>query len=651
MADDQNTATLRSQLRAYLVTKGLDPAKPFTCLNPEHDDSNPSMSFYAKKNFVRCFSCRATYSIFDLIGLDHGLTDFNAQKAKAAELFPTGLISKHPTHTPARAGEPDPQGGSIPTSRMETFLTLLPQKPGSEPESEPEIDQTANYTKWHTADAVKHWATRGINPETVKRFNLGLDPARFGLVIPCTSTFYVCRCLNPDARSRYDYPWKAKVQLFNQAALDQTERPVWITEGAIDALSLIQSGAQAVALNSAVNVNHLLEAIRTRSKLPTLILCLDDDEAGQKFTDKLAAELRAQNRAFFATQIPKPYKDSNQMLQGDPDTFLAFIRETDAQTPGKIREEMEFQQEEREKQREEMDQTSFSHHLTAYIQKSIPKVVVPTGFRNLDRVLNGGLHEGLGILGAMSSLGKTTFALQIANQAAASGQSVVFFSLEMSIDELLQKTLSLLSRKNLTQDDVQDIAADRVGIDDPRLARYAKACNNLFVYGKNLHVIEEARTVPAMSAEVFKVKAMTGTSPLVIVDYLQAIQPDPSDTLKEKRHNLDFNLTELKRLSKAQRVPVLVISSLNRESYGQDITQAAFKESGGIEYSSDLLLGLQFSSVDPTAPRGPAYDHDTELAAEPRKVQLKVMKNRTGRPGRRVNFNYDAAFNVFEEIG
>jgi replicative DNA helicase len=647
MADYPNTKTLRSQLRAYLETKGIDPAKTFRCLNPGHEDAHPSMSFYGKKHFVRCFSCGATYSIFDLIGIDYGLTDFNAQKTKAAELFPTGLVSGHPTPTPARADNSDPQGAANPMLRIENFLTMAAQKPEPEP---PEIDQTANYGKWHTPDAVKYWAARGITPETVDRFNLGFDPARNALVIPCTSAFYVCRRTQEDGGPRYLNQAGVKVQLFNQAALDQTKKPVWVTEGAIDALSLLQSGAQAVALNSAVNVNHLLEAIRTRSKLPTLILCLDDDEAGQKFTDKLSAELRAQNAAFFATKIPKPYKDPNQMLQSDVGAFLGFIREIDTQTPDKVREEVEFQQEEREKQREEIDQTSFFHHLTAYVRKQIPKVVIPTGFTNLDRVLNGGLHEGLGILGAMSSLGKTTFALQIANQAAASGQPVVFFSLEMSIDELLPKTISLLSGKKLTQDDVQDIAADRVGLDDPRLSCYPPACDLLFNYGKNLHVIEEARTVPAMSAEVFKVKAITGKAPLVIVDYLQAIQPDPSDTLKEKRHNLDFNLTELKRLSKTQHVPVLVISSLNRDSYGQDITQAAFKESGGIEYSSDLLLGLQFSSADPNVKNG-AYDHDKELAAEPRKVQIKVMKNRSGRPGRRVNFLYEAAFNVFEEVG
>jgi replicative DNA helicase len=89
---------------------------------------------------------------------------------------------------------------------------------------------------------------------------------------------------------------------------------------------------------------------------------------------------------------------------------------------------------------------------------------------------------------------------------------------------------------------------------------------------------------------------------------------------------------------------------LNRGNYETDISQAAFKESGGIEYSSDLLLGLQFQALDP-AIKKQAFDHDAEMAANPREVQLKIIKQRDGIAGARVNFKYHAAYNVFEEAG
>lgn len=70
---------------------------------------------------------------------------------------------------------------------------------------------------------------------------------------------------------------------------------------------------------------------------------------------------------------------------------------------------------------------------------------ISTGFENLDKLLDGGLYPGLYVIGANSSLGKTTLVLQIADSIAKSGQGVLIFSLEMSRFELIAKTLSRMS--------------------------------------------------------------------------------------------------------------------------------------------------------------------------------------------------------------
>ncbi|MBO6259126.1 MAG: toprim domain-containing protein [Succinivibrio sp.] len=78
---------LRSKLADYLRNKGINPASKFSCLNPDHLDRMPSMS-YSEQNFtVRCFSCNAEYDIFKLIGIDYGLRDFASQFKKAHEMF------------------------------------------------------------------------------------------------------------------------------------------------------------------------------------------------------------------------------------------------------------------------------------------------------------------------------------------------------------------------------------------------------------------------------------------------------------------------------------------------------------------------------------------------------------------------------------
>lgn len=64
---------------------------------------------------------------------------------------------------------------------------------------------------------------------------------------------------------------------------------------------------------------------------------------------------------------------------------------------------------------------------------------IPTGYERLDKRLDGGLYSGLYVMGALSSLGKTTLALQIADSIAKAGTDVFFYSLEMAAEEITAK--------------------------------------------------------------------------------------------------------------------------------------------------------------------------------------------------------------------
>ena len=91
------------------------------------------------------------------------------------------------------------------------------------------------------------------------------------------------------------------------------------------------------------------------------------------------------------------------------------------------------------------------------LRESRSAPAIPTGFPGLDRLLDGGLYPGLYILGAITSLGKTTFTLQLCDQIAAAGHDVLFYSLEMARQELTAKSISrityeLTRRKGLSQD-------------------------------------------------------------------------------------------------------------------------------------------------------------------------------------------------------
>jgi len=133
----------------------------------------------------------------------------------------------------------------------------------------------------------------------------------------------------------------------------------------------------------------------------------------------------------------------------------------------------------------------------------------------------------------------------------------------------------------------------------------------------------------------------------------------PYNVRATDKQNTDDNMRELKRLSRDYAIPVIGISSFNRSNYTHPVNMAAFKESGAVEYSSDVLIGLQYKGMD--------YEQDEKesdrqkrirellkeqisiaKSGEPQSIQVKVLKNRNGSKGSTV-INFYPKFNLFEE--
>jgi replicative DNA helicase len=135
---------------------------------------------------------------------------------------------------------------------------------------------------------------------------------------------------------------------------------------------------------------------------------------------------------------------------------------------------------------------------------------------------------------------------------------------------------------------------------------------------------------------------VTGNKPVIVIDYLQILAPqEPRGSDKQ---NTDKTVFELKRLSRDFKIPIIPISSLNRENYTTAINMSAFKESGAVEYSSDVLLGLQLMGAGKDG-----FDVNVEKKKDPRQIELKILKNRNGATGDSVYFNYYPKFNYFKE--
>ena len=270
------------------------------------------------------------------------------------------------------------------------------------------------------------------------------------------------------------------------------------------------------------------------------------------------------------------------------------------------------------------------------ISESVNTEVIPTGFEVLDNMLDGGLYEGLYGIGAISSLGKTTFALQMADQIASQGHEVLVFSLEMSRNELIAKSISrnTFRRVNQSGGNIQHAKTTRGIMSCKKYSSYCQAekelirasINDYEKIAGNIFIREGIGDVTAETiAEQVREHIESGhRPPVVIVDYLQILSPK-NEKWTDKQ-NTDSAVLTFKRLSRDYKIPVIVISSFNRENYSVRVSMQAFKESGAIEYSTDVLIGLQLKGVG-----NKNFDIDQAKSKNPREVEAYSRTATAGR--------------------
>lgn len=357
-------------------------------------------------------------------------------------------------------------------------------------------------------------------------------------------------------------------------------------------------------------------------------------------------------------------KQSGRIYDGHPEAeqeFAEFINTPESHTEST----QELTQDEIDEYKSKSAQ-AVNEALRDDIKYNRQEPPTPTGFKVLDNVLDGGLYGGLYIVGAMSSLGKTTFVQQVTDQVAQQGKDVLFFSLEMDKKELVSKSISRethLHTRMFGYD--ESLAKTARGIsdssryyrDDERgIKGYTQQEKDIMQeafrrhneYARHLYIVEGVGDVTAkrIRERVKLHEKATGNTPIVIVDYLQLIAP--SDPRATDKQNTDRAVLELKKMTRDHNTPVFAISSLNRDSYNAPTTMSSFKESGAIEYSSDVLIALDFKEM---VVDSKSCDVNFEKKKTPRNVTLTILKNRSGRTGDRVDYNFYPAYNMFEEVG
>lgn len=666
MDRDRNSERLKEYLENYLLKKGLDLRHNFPCLNPEHADSNtPSMAYWKGHNKVRCFGqCDRTFDLFDIIGFDYGISDFLEQLEIAERLYGKGENL---------------------TSANENKRKSKAQK-----EAAPPPDFSALYPVYHAQlGKTTYFTERGLGPEIQECFSLGYDEAAKAVVIPISSRYYITRKTKEKAYRNY-----GSVEPLNLAALYQAD-PVFITESAIDALSVLELGFQAIALNGTPHQKPLLDPLANYSqkistpgaKPPLLVILFDNDPPGHKAALELSDKLIALNVPHIKPELPKWYEDPNQALKLHKRNFQALLEEIleiepeEAQktpkaeimkptqnhilektakpqkatpslepTTGQANTKPHIDQEER---KETARKAQLSGFQDIFFHGEYKDSYIPTGFKALDELLYDGLREGLYMIGAVSSMGKTTYSIQMAHQIAEQGHSVAYIALEQGREEILAKSLSMLTG---TQEDNSYPASAREIRRYNLLPEYyrsgiQRARERLSKYAANLFIYEEIEG--GMHSLVKNHIAEIGEPPSVIfIDYLQIMPKLLGLSSAQDKQIVDANVNMLRRLAREYHIPILALSILSRTYYSKPLTLQAYKETGGIEAGADYLLGLQAYNMAEWASgavAGAIYDFHSLYKQEYRDLELVVLKARNGVPGT-IPLRYYPKFNLFNEI-
>lgn len=649
---DQVKEEIKKHLRDYAEETGRPTGKTlFNCFLNDHDDTNASMQF--KGNYYKCYGCGKTLDIFSLYALDNNLDeqrDFATIKQALATKYNIPL-----NYTP-RKEEPKATKSN---TKKETKL---------------------NFTSYYKevakdVELTDYYEKRGITKELIKKYNLGYDKKTGYAVLPVSKGFYMSRDTKEltdeerqqQRRLKHVIPKGANVEMFNKELIEKADfkSVVFITESILDAISLevVDPTIKAVALNGK---EHYLDVVDLAEKVDFkgyFIIALDNDDnrSGQKTSKDLAEELERRGfNNFVLNRLDrskedtyKGSKDINEYLLNDKEALQKEVSYLNDALTKKLKAEA----------KRLLDNENALSLLRSFNEVTLDRdqrEATKTGIERLDKALFGGFYKkNLIILGASSGAGKTTLALQIADNIARDGQDVLIFSLEMSKEELIAKSISRLmyladKKKNGVYSNAKGCLSTRQILTGAMYEdKASKETQELYTlayedYRDNLaeHIfINECNenleiTIDEIEARIKKQIDVTERKPFVVIDYLQIIE-------NKERGLTDIQATakivkDLKRLARKYKITILVISAFNRTSNYTDASYNSFRDSSTIEYTADVLIGLQLSVLDTSndeeETKAGAYKTEKKIKRkvaeakqqEVKDVTLKIIKNRNG---------------------
>ena len=624
-------------------------------------------------NTFTCFACNRSGDVIDLYRQTTG-AEYNAAIEELAREIGISVEQAHrSTAAEDFADRTGPQRTGRPQGGTETPPAQKTAQRAKEEATEGKADYTAYYEECRKRiedpAAISYLMDRCIAGPAIYHgagFDPLADPANAPgamgdeiryhpcprIILPCSPGHYVARRVDGESEYKTLNPARSKgaaaPAIFNEKALYAQEvQEIFVVEGIFDALSVIEVGAEAIALNSANNGRALIEKLEKTPTAATLILCPDndpDERTRAKIQDqfyRIAEDLTRLHVPFLMADINNGCKDANEALCEDyydfRDTVMQAKKDAEAQ---RAAEREAAQREERERQQRTGAGMIENFLQTVRTRKYEP---TPTGITDIDRAIGGGfLRQQLILLGAAPGAGKTSLAQWIFEGMAKQGKPCLYLNLEMSRDQMLARSISRIAAQNgdrikatdilqgykwtLEQEEAVAIAAER----------YRKEIAPQMIYNPDGVTADLDSILAYIEAEAQRAEAAEMPVPAVVLDYLQIVRgrEREDDVAIIKRA-----MGSLKDFAIRHNTFVFVITANNRASNKSgDVTQESGRDSSALEYGADIQLGLAYTLC---MKKYGGKDKDDLTPDEMKFVTLKITKGRWGGPGADVNLYFD----------
>jgi len=274
--------------------------------------------------------------------------------------------------------------------------------------------------------------------------------------------------------------------------------------------------------------------------------------------------------------------------------------------------------------------------LQAYLEEDIEAVerrelaAIRTGYSDLDVLLGGLKRSDLVIVGARPSVGKSSFALGIARNAAVAQQAnVAFFSLEMSGEQL---TIRLLSAESGVDQNRLRLG-QHTELEERRIIRSTGELSEANIWFDDSPVLSAAE----LRARARRLHGERGLD-LIIIDYLQLMQGEAGSNSRENRvQEISYISRTLKGLARELNVPIVALAQLSRaieSRHPRTPMLSDLRDSGSIEQDADIVVFLSREDMYTTPEQWAQQHPDLPESAYPKGVaQVIVAKNRNGPTG------------------